>query len=106
MKAHEKDPSRRDAQGALATEVTKMVHGEGAKDNATGVSAILFSDFDPHNVKASVFDEMAKEIPTASVSANNLGLVDALVKPGLAMSSREASRQIEQGGVYGNQQGV
>ena len=106
MKAQEKDPSRREAQGTLATEVTKMVHGEEAKDNATGVSAILFSDFDPHNVKASVFDEMAKEIPTASVSANNLGLVDALVNAGLAKSKSEARRQIEQGGVYVNQQRV
>jgi len=106
MKAHEKDPSRREAQGTLATEVTKMVHGEEAMYNATGVSAILFSDFDPHNVKASVFDEMAKEIPTASVSANNLGLVDALVKAGLAKSKSEARRQIEQGGVYVNQQRV
>jgi len=94
MKAQEKDPSRREAQGTLATEVTKMVHGEEAKDNATGVSAILFSDFDPHNVKASVFDEMAKEIPTASVKA------------GLAKSKSEARRQIEQGGVYVNQQRV
>ncbi len=106
MKAHENDPSRREAQGMLATEVTKMVHGEEAKDNATGVSVILFSDFDPHNVKASVFDEMAKEIPTAWVSANNLGLVDALVKAGLAKSKSEARRQIEQGGVYVNQQRV
>ena len=106
MKAQEKDPSRREAQGTLATEVTKMVHGEEAKDNATGVSAILFSDFDPHNVKASVFDEMAKEIPTASVSANSLGLVDALVQAGLAKSKSEARRQIEQGGVYVNQQRV
>src|SRR5206468_9126103 len=106
MKAHEKDPSRRDAQGALATEVTKMVHGEEAKDNATGVSAILFSDFDPRNVNARVFDEMAKEIPTAAVSANDLGLVDALVQAGLAKSKSEARRQIEQGGVYVNQQRV
>jgi len=106
MKTHKKDPSRREAQGRLATQVTKMVHGEEAMSNATGVSAILFSDFDPHNVKASVFDEMAKEIPTASVSANNLGLVDALVKAGLAKSKSEARRQIEQGGVYVNQQRV
>ncbi len=106
MKTHKKDPSRREAQGQLATQVTKMVHGEEAMSNATGVSAILFSDFDPHNVKASVFDEMAKEIPTASVSANNLGLVDALVKAGLAKSKSEARRQVEQGGVYVNQQRV
>jgi len=106
MKTHQKDPSRREAQGTLATEVTKMVHGEEAMSNATGVSAILFSDFDPRNVKASVFDEMAKEIPTASVTANSLGLVDALVQAGLVKSKSEARRQIEQGGVYVNQQRV
>jgi len=106
MKRHKKDPSRREAQGQLAAEVTTMVHGEDAKNNATGVSAILFSDFDPRNVKASVFDEMAKEIPTASVSTNDLGLVDALVQAGLVKSRSEARRQIEQGGVYVNQQRV
>ncbi len=106
MKRHKKDPSRREAQDQLAAEVTTMVHGEDAKNNATGVSAILFSDFDPRNVKASVFDEMAKEIPTASVSTNDLGLVDALVQAGLVKSKSEARRQIEQGGVYVNQQRV
>src|SRR6059058_2433266 len=106
MKRHKKDPSRREAQGQLAAAVTTMVHGEDAKNNATGVSAVLFSDFDPHNVEAGVFDEMAKEIPTASVSANTLGLVEALVQAGLAKSKSEARRQVEQGGVYVNQQRV
>ena len=106
MKTNKKDPGRREAQGTLATEVTTMVHGRDAMYNATGVSAILFSDFDPRNVKASVFDEMAKEIPTASVSTSNLGLVDALMQAGLAKSKSEARRQIEQGGVYVNQQRV
>jgi len=106
MKRHKKDPSRREAQGQLAAAVTTMVHGEDAKNNATGVSAVLFSDFDPRNVEAGVFDEMAKEIPTASVSANTLGLVEALVQAGLAKSKSEARRQVEQGGVYVNQQRV
>ncbi len=106
LKTHKKDPSRREAQGTLASEVTKLVHGEEAVSNATGVSAILFSDFDPRNVNAGVFDEMAKEIPTAAVSANDLGLVDALVQAELAKSKSEARRQIEQGGVYVNQQRV
>jgi tyrosyl-tRNA synthetase len=106
MKQHKKDPSRREAQSTLASEVTKLVHGDEAVSNATGVSAILFSDFDPRNVKAGVFDEMAKEIPTAAVSTNDLGLVDALVQAGLAKSKSEARRQIEQGGVYVNQQRV
>src|SRR5207244_10929610 len=92
--------------GTLVSKSTEMLHCESTMNNATGLSAILFSDFDPHNVKASVFDEMAKEIPTASVSANTLGLVDALVQAGLAKSKSEARRQIEQGGVYVNQQRV
>src|SRR5881275_774958 len=37
MKTHRKDPSRREAQGKLATQITKMVHGEEAMSNATGV---------------------------------------------------------------------
>ena len=106
MKRHKKDPSRREAQGQLAAAVTTMVHGDDAKNNATGVSAVLFSDFDPRKVEAGVFDEMAKEIPTASVSANTLGLVEALVQAGLAKSKSEARRQVEQGGVYVNQQRV
>ncbi|HEY6156748.1 MAG TPA: tyrosine--tRNA ligase [Gemmatimonadales bacterium] len=106
MKAHKKDPSRREAQGKLATEVTTMVHGADATYNATGVSAILFSDFDPRNVKESVFDEMAKEIPTTTVSGDSLGLVDALVQAKLVKSKSEARRAIEQGGIYVNQQRV
>jgi len=103
LELHAKDPSRREAQSALAGEVTTLVHGQDATDNATGVSAILFSQFDPQNVKASVFDELAKEIPTTTVSADGLALVDALVQTGLVKSKSEARRQMEQGGIYVNQ---
>src|SRR6059036_2743587 len=37
MKTHKKDPSRREAQGELAVEVTSMVHGKQAASNATAV---------------------------------------------------------------------
>ncbi len=43
LELHAKDPSRREAQSALAGEVTTLVHGQDATDNATGVSAILFT---------------------------------------------------------------
>src|SRR5438445_303487 len=103
LKMHAKEPSRRDAQSVLAREVTTLVHGQEATYNATGVSAILFSDFDPREVNAGVFDEMAKEIPTTTVSADGLALVDALVQTGLVKSKSEARRQMEQGGIYVNQ---
>src|SRR5438105_11669092 len=36
LELHAKDPSRREAQSALAGEVTTLVHGQDATDNATG----------------------------------------------------------------------
>src|SRR5207253_10700875 len=45
LKMHAKEPSRREAQSVLARDVTTLVHGQEATYNATGVSAILFSDF-------------------------------------------------------------
>jgi tyrosyl-tRNA synthetase len=103
LQRHVTDPSRREAQAALAREVTTLVHGEQATSNASGVSAILFNDFDPRHVQASVFAELGKEIPTTAVSPEGLGLVDALVHAGLAKSKSEARRQIEQGGISVNQ---
>src|SRR5438132_11966811 len=107
MKTHKKDPSRREAQGKLAVEVTSMVHGKQAASNATAVNAILFSDMDPRNVEPSALDLLAQEIPTARVpSGDGLSLVDAVVHAGLAKSKSEARRAIEQGGIYVNQQRV
>ncbi len=103
LKRHAADPSRREAQTVLAREVTTLVHGERATYNAGGVSAILFTDFDPRQVEASVFAELAKEIPTTAVSPDGLGLVDAVIHAGLVKSKSEARRQIEQGGIYLNQ---
>jgi tyrosyl-tRNA synthetase len=105
MKTHKKDPSRREAQGKLAIEVTQLVHGKDAAYNATAVNAILFSDLDPREVKSSAFDLLAQEIPTAHVpKGDGLSLVDAVVQAGLAKSKSEARRSIEQGGIYLNQQ--
>ncbi len=107
MKTHTKDPSRREAQGKLAVEVTQLVHGTEAASNATAVNAILFSDLDPHNVEPTAFGLLAEEIPTAQVSkTDGLSLVDAVVQAGLATSKSEARRSIEQGGIYVNQKRV
>ncbi len=107
IKTHKKDPSRREAQRTLAVEVTTMVHGKRAANNATAVNAILFSDLDPRQVDASALDLLAQEIPTARVpSGDGLSLVDAVVQAGLAKSKSEARRAIEQGGIYINQQRV
>ena len=104
LRNHAKDPGRREAQSVLARDITTLVHGKDAANNATSVSAILFGEFDPRAAKEGVYDALAREIPTATVSGNAIPLVDALVQAGLVKSKSEARRQIEQGGIYVNQQ--
>src|SRR3989440_11385367 len=107
LKSHHKDPSRREAQKKLAIEVTQLVHGKDACNSAVAASAILFEEFSPREVEPGAFDALAQEIPAVALeSSDGLTLVDAVVRAGLAKSKSEARRQIEQGGVYVNQQRV
>jgi tyrosyl-tRNA synthetase len=107
LKSHHTDPSRRDAQKKLATEVTRLVHGQDACSSAVAASAILFEEFSPREVEPSAFDALAQEIPTVALEASDgVTLVDAVVRAGLAKSKSEARRAIEQGGIYLNQERV
>ena len=104
MQVHKKDPSQREAQHTLAKEVTERVHGKPAMESVVAASAILFTNWDPQSVVPGAFDVLAREIPTAPVNAISLSLVNALVAVKLVKSKSDARRQIEQGGVYVNQQ--
>lgn len=105
MQRHRTDPAQREAQHRLAIEVTERVHGKSVTESVVAASAILFSEWDPKRVAPEAFDVLAREIPTAPVGAiDGLSLVDALVTVGLVKSKSDARRQIEQGGVYVNQQ--
>jgi len=100
------DASKREAQRVLAAEVTERIHGEAAR-NAMVASEILFGDFDPRAANRRVFDTLAHEIPTTTVSSRDaLTLIDAVVRCGLAKSKSEARRAVEQGGIYLNQQRI
>ncbi len=99
----QQDPARREAQRALAAELAERIHGEAAR-SAIVASEILFGDFDPRRADARVFDTLAVEIPTTATPGNELTLVDAVVRAGLAKSKSEARRSIEQGGIYVNQE--
>jgi tyrosyl-tRNA synthetase len=101
---HGKDPAKREAQRSLAKEMTERVHGTGVVESVVAAAAILFGEWDPLHAQADAFDVLAREIPTATATADQVALVDALVSAGLAKSKSEARRQIEQGGVYLNQE--
>ena len=100
------DPATREAQRALAQEVTERVHGEAAR-SAMVAAEILFGEFDPHKASGRVFETLAQEIPTMTISRRDgVTLIEAVVQSGLAKSKGEARRAIEQGGIYVNQQRV
>ena len=101
MSRHHGMPAARNAQKALALDVTHRVHGQEA-DAAITASAILFADVEPDRVNPSALDALVDEIPTTTLPRGELSLVDAVVHAGLAKSKSEARRAIEQGGIYIN----
>jgi tyrosyl-tRNA synthetase len=96
-------PEKREAQQALARDMTARVHGEEAGRVSEEVSRVLFGKADPTSLTEPVLRALSEEVPFAE-SAEPPGLLDALVTLKLAASKGAARRLIEQGGVYLNGQ--
>ena len=98
-------PEKREAQQALAREVTGRVHGEEAARVAEEVSRVLFGKADPTTLSEPVLRALSEEVPFAT-SREVPGLLDVMVTLKLAASKSAAKRLVEQGGVYLNGQRV
>ena len=96
-------PEKREAQQALARDVTARVHSEEAAGVAEEVSRVLFGKADPTTLSESVLEALSEEVPFAE-AREVPGIVDALVLLKLAASKSAARRLVEQGGVYLNGQ--
>jgi tyrosyl-tRNA synthetase len=101
-------PERREAQQALATEVTLRVHGGDAARVAAEMSALLFGGADPTSLSLEALEALREEVPFAEIAAGaagNGGALDVLelfVTARLASSKGAARRLLEQGGLYVN----
>ena len=99
-------PERREAQQALAAEVTTRVHGEAAARVSRELSGLLFGGGgDPSALGAEAFEALRREVPFVEVAAPDapgLDPLDLLVATGLVASRGAAKRLLEQGGVYVN----
>jgi tyrosyl-tRNA synthetase len=96
-------PEKREAQQALARDVTARVHGADAARVAEDVSRVLFGKADPTTLSEAVLDALSGEVPFAEADAAP-ALLDGLVTLKLAASKSAARRLVEQGGVYLNGQ--
>lgn len=96
-------PDRREAQLALARDVTTRVHGADAARVAEEVSGVLFGKAEPTSLDAATLAALAAEVPSAVVGfEENLSALDLFVRAGLVKSKGEARRLAEQGGAYVN----
>jgi tyrosyl-tRNA synthetase len=102
-KATAEAPEKRRAQGVLAREVTSLVHGEQAALAAETASRVLFTPevvtLDAGTLAGALADAPTTEVTDADLQA---GVVDALVRAGLAPSRGRARQELAQGGVYVN----
>ncbi len=100
------NPGARSAQKALAREVTTLVHGKSAADDAIRASEIMFGG-GLEGITEALFADVVAELPTKPVEkvkleGSGLALTEALVLAGLTNSKGQARKDIEAGGVYLN----
>ncbi len=97
--------SQRHAQKVLAYEVTKLVHGVVAADSVVLITAVLFGSGDVDDISPEDLVLMKSELPSIVARTGDTGS-KLLLDTGLAQSSSEARRFIEQGGVTINGQKI
>ena len=100
-------PEARDAQRALARDVTRRVHGEDALSDAEAAANALFADR-ISALTAKQVEQALVGVPSATVARSAEGwlIVDLLATSGVTKSKSEATRLIRGGGLYINDQRV
>jgi tyrosyl-tRNA synthetase len=101
-------PEAREAQRALAMEVTELVHGADAASAAAEASAALFGSGDLASLDAATLEAAFADLPRATLSGTD-GLptvLDLFVDSGLSDSRGQARRVVAEGGAYVNNERV
>ncbi|HEV3057250.1 MAG TPA: tyrosine--tRNA ligase [Vicinamibacterales bacterium] len=103
-------PERREAQRALAREVTSLVHGSDQTVRAEQASTVLFGEdiatLDADDVLAVFEDVPSTEVVLGEFGGDGVGIVDLVARIRLAASKGEARRLVQSGGVYVNNRRV
>ena len=99
-------PEKREAQRALAREVTTLVHGADLVERAEHASSLLFAEditrVPVEDVLAVFEDVPSTELAASELGEDGIGLVDLIARVQLAPSKSEARRLVQSGGVYLN----
>lgn len=96
--AVQEEPHLRQAQKTLAEEMTKLVHGEDALDQALRITEALFKG----DLKALTVNEMKdafKDVPTVELKKEDINIVDFLVEAKISSSKRQAREDVTNGAI-------
>ena len=99
----ESAPERREAQKALARELTTLVHGADQYQRVEAASKALFGQGELGDLDGATLAGALAEVPRASVPAGELpALIDLMAMTGIVDSKSAARRAIREGGAYLN----
>lgn len=93
------NPGARDAQKALAHEVTTLIHGAERTASVERVTSVLFGESSVSALNDDDLDALAHEIPTVDAGKT---VVEILVESGVCASNGEARRLILGGAISVN----
>lgn len=96
------EPHFRKAQKALAEEMTRLIHGDEALEQAVKITAALFSG-EIKNLSAAEIKQGFKDVPSYEHSeGEELGIVELLVAAKISPSKRQAREDVTNGAVSVN----
>ncbi len=101
-KATAERPGAREAQRALAQELTTLVHGAEQTAAVQLASSALFGRGELRDLDAATLAAALGELPSTTVSGPLPTVAELLVATGLEKSNNSARRTISEGGAYVN----
>ncbi|WP_341201888.1 tyrosine--tRNA ligase [Planomicrobium okeanokoites] len=97
----ENEAHLRKAQKVLAEEMTKLIHGESALDDALRITKALFSG-DLKALSASEMKAAFKDVPSIEMEREPKSIVDLIVEAGISSSKRQAREDVTNGAISVN----
>lgn len=92
------EPHLRKAQQTLAEEMTRLIHGQEALDQAIRISKALFSG-DLKALTAAEMKDAFKDVPSYEMAKEDKNIVDFIVEVGVSSSKRQAREDVTNGAI-------
>ncbi|WP_186670006.1 tyrosine--tRNA ligase [Sporosarcina sp. BP05] len=94
----QEEPHLRKAQLRLAEEMTRLIHGQEALDQAIRISKALFSG-DLKTLTANEMKDAFKDVPSFEMAKEVKNIVDFIVDSGVSPSRRQAREDVTNGAI-------